>query len=245
MIKKNDPDPAQNDLAFSLYYGESTPELKDVRSFLDADLWFPVRDFLLQVDPLPALAPISMKSNEKKTVSLAIALERREKFTLRLDMPAGAPPPVPGVDAVPNLATRRIGPSTTVSPRGEDWEIGPLDGVIEDSATYKLEAEFGTPPRIAPSTCQVTVDPVIRLDAPAPRTAKVGSALELTIAGGAGGYSASLSPEVAGVTAQVQAGKVVVTVAAEGANVDARSVAVTVKDSAGDQGRRTISVSRP
>jgi len=244
VLKKNDPDPKKNDPAFDLYYGKHVDELKDVRSFLDKDLWFPFRDFILEVDSLPPLAPINMKSNEKKTVSLALALERQEKFTLRLDLPAGKPRPLPGTAPVPNLAKKRIGKSTTVSPRGEDWQIGPLDDLIEDDATYKLEVEYGPADRSAKVICQVTVEPVIKITGPSPLVAKKGSPLTLTVAGAGGSFDVSMKPSLTNVTAKRAGATVVVTVADAGPNIAEQDVVITVDDG-NNKGRRTIKVSRP
>jgi hypothetical protein len=244
VLKKNDADPKKNDPSFELYYGKNVTELKDVRSFLDKDLWFPFRDFMLEVDSLPLLAAINMKSSETKTVSLALALERQEKFTIRLDMPAGAPRPLPVAAPVPNLNKKKIGPSTTVSPSGEDWQIGPLDGLIEETATYKLEVEYGPAGRSAAVSCAVTVEPVIRVTGPAPLLAKKGSPLTLNVAGAADGFSVSMAPSLQKVEAKAVGATAVVTVADEGPNIAEQDVVVTVDDGH-NKGRRTIRVSRP
>jgi len=57
IVKKTDhTDDTKNDPAFDLQFGD-VAQLKNVRSYLDKDLWVLVRDFIVVVKALPPLPP--------------------------------------------------------------------------------------------------------------------------------------------------------------------------------------------
>src|SRR5262249_60022812 len=59
VFRKNDSsDDEKNDHAFDLLYPtDKYPSLKNVRSYLEKDVWVVVRDFLFTVEDLPDLTP--------------------------------------------------------------------------------------------------------------------------------------------------------------------------------------------
>ncbi|MGC4084820.1 MAG: hypothetical protein QM736_22580 [Vicinamibacterales bacterium] len=86
-FKKNDfTDDSKNDTAFDLKYGVAT--LENVRSYLDKDIWVPVRDFLVNVAALPAItcAPFDYDKSADATFPLEVG-----KGAIVVKPPVGAP----------------------------------------------------------------------------------------------------------------------------------------------------------
>ena len=130
IFKKNDfADDTKNDPAFDLTF-DGVPSLKNVRSYLDKDIWVPVRDFLIDVKDLPKLDPKTTKHNTPVEVKLPLKVA---KSAIAITPPAGAP----------RMKTPEDLGEDPANKRGQIWRFGPLDKPVEAPAVYKVEVTFG------------------------------------------------------------------------------------------------------
>jgi YD repeat-containing protein len=247
-LKKNDSaNAANNDPQFDLYYGDEVPSLKGIRSYLDNDLWFPVRDFILEIKDLPPLAsPVNMKSDEKKDLDLPLKVDDPSKVRIQFDIASPPPRALPNPEPIPVLEKHLVGPSTNPAhPRGELWQIGPLPKPLEDPAGYNVEVEYGTGARSVKQTSKFIVEPVIRLTAPGPFRATVAQPLVMDITGGTAPYRAEADGLPDAVALRMDGSKVHVELTPAGPDIDPeRKFVVIVTDSSGKRGRRTMGIFR-
>jgi hypothetical protein len=176
------------------------------------------------------------------------ATDYHKAFALDLDVPIsgagaiafvknGAPSPLP---------LKRIGkPPGAAHPRGERWEIGPLQQPPEEPEVYTVTVTFGTAPDLVPRPFQLTVNPLIRLvnhTAGAPFEARKTAPLILDVNGGANPSRVEHPGLPAGTTVTLQARQVTVTVATPpAADTD---VVITVIDADDRRGRRKVRIKR-
>ena len=216
----------RDDQAFDLTY-DDVPTLSGVRSYLDDVVWIPVRDFHLKVQPLPVLADVEEfydKVFQLKTPIRPVAGERG----ITIISPAGFPQP----------HKRRTGDSP---PRGDSWELGPLDNPVEDNVVFRVRVTYGQAPHTADQTFRLTFKPRIQL-----LNHVVGGAFEadkdhplkLDIVGGTAPYrvDAVNLPDNSSV-AVIDGNRVLITVH-QPPDADHR-VLVTVRDGADHEGTRT------
>jgi hypothetical protein len=131
VFRKNDPsDDKNNDRAFDLMYG-NVKSLENVRSYLEKDIWVPVRDFLVEVKPLPVLGPKTAASDASVEVDLPLDVKAS---AIAITPPAGAP----------RFPTPEKKDRSATFPRGHRWKFGPLDKVVEDPVVYRVEVTFGS-----------------------------------------------------------------------------------------------------
>jgi hypothetical protein len=232
VFKKNDfADDTKNDPAFDLVY-DSVGSLKNVRSYLDKDVWVPVRDFLIEVKPLPALGNQTAKYDSHVDVPLPLTVAAS---AIVITPPAGAPrmdtPDDRGKD--PNPANKR----------GQIWRFGPLGKVVEDAAVYKVEVTFGDPATVSQKAgFDLTIEPIIRLTAGGAFEASKGSPLELTINDGTPAFSLDTDNLPAGSAAQLDSPNRKVTITVNDAPAAATKAVITITDSQGKKGQRTVTV---
>lgn len=227
IFRKNDTaNDANNEPAFDLHY-DGVPGLKNVRSYLEKDLWVPVRDFIVDVKALPVLPARTIASDAHVDVPIAIPVEA-SAFTIT--PPAGAPRfPTPEKQ------------DAKAPPRGNEWRFGPLDTLVEDPTIYKVEVKFGTGGITSTSTFDLTVEPVITLKAAAFEATK-GTPLELAIDGGTLSFSVDTDDKPDGTTVTIDSAARTVTVTVNDAPALSTTFVVTVKDDRGKKGRRTVTV---
>jgi YD repeat-containing protein len=243
VLRKNDrANAAANDPQFDLQYRE--PSLQGIRTYLDTDVWFPVRDFILEVEDLPALPAVTQKSDETHTLPVVLRLGGPERLRVTLDAGAPGPRPRPAPDAVPLPRKKRRGASAT-HPRGEEWDLGPLAGEIEDPAVYDVAVDYGPPAATVTRAFKLRIEPVIHLTAGGAFRATPAAPLELTVNGGTAPYRAAIEGAPAGVTPRVQVDKVHVELTAAGPPIDPpRTFVVVVTDDRGKKGRRSVELHR-
>lgn len=245
VIKKNDAaDPAKNDPQFNLYYGDGEPSLAGIRTYLDKDVWFLVRDFLVEISEIPNFpTPINKKSDEKHTLNLPLALALPEKLTIAYSAADTPARPLPEGEAIPVPEKKKLEPEDPAA-KGEKWEIGPLPELIEDKAVYTVTAEFGKPPRSISKDFKLHIEPALHLTAAGAFEATVGSPLELTVGGAASVDSATADDLPDKVALRIAGNKVTVDLEAGGPAIQpARKIVVQVK-SGDKRGRRTVTISR-
>ena len=221
IYKKTDP-------AFDLEY-DDVPSLKGVRSYLEGDIWLPVRDFRLRIVDLPVLPAAAITSDAGFDLNLPIPIAGPGSLLIT---PIGAAPR--------QLAKTRTG---SQGARGERWRIGPLSDPIEAPVGYNVEVTYGAPGNIATRAFVLTINPVIALtDAAggAAFEARQGTPLVLTIAGGSAPYTSETQNVPAGSQVRVTGNRVEVTVTT--APPADQRVTVIVRDSTGKRGRRTVTL---
>ena len=230
VFRKNDPaDDTKNDPAFDLKF-DGVDSLKNVRSYLEKDVWVPVRDFLIEVKDLPKLDPKTAKYDEPVEVKLPLTVNKA----------AIAMPPPKGAPVIRTLEDLGKDPA---NPRGQIWRFGPLDEPVEQTAVYKVVVTFGDAPATVTAPFDLTIEPVITLTAGGAFEASKGSPLELAINDGTPAFELSTSTLPAGTTAQLDSPnrKVTITVNTAPAGGE-KKVVVTVTDTNGKKGKRTITV---
>ena len=239
-FKKNDAaNPRNNDPAFDLKFSaEGAPALNGVTSFLDKDLWVLVRDFLVEVKELPALAAATVKSNVPHPFDVAIPLLQDAPIRV-------TPKPAnPGAPRFPDPT--KVGAAVSAAfPRGERWRVGPLDKVVEDPVVYEVRVTFGRAGHSVAHVFDLTVEPAIHLThaaGPAPFQATAASALVMDIAGGTAPYAASAEGLPAGSRTVIAGTQVRVEVTAAPAAATAAVVIVRDSSSPKLEGRRRIRV---
>ncbi len=227
IFKKNDPaDDSKNEPAFDLMFG-SIDTLKNVRSYLEKDAWVLVRDFLVDVKPLPPLGNQTKKYDEAVEVELPLDVA---PSAITITPPAGAP-------RFPNPSKKGKGPT---HPRGHMWRFGPLDTVVEEAVTYKVEVTFGTGGVTAKGNFDLVIQPIIRLTAGGAFQAVKGTPLELAIVDGAAPFSLDTDNLPAGTVAAIDSPNRKVTITVNDSPPGATKVVVTVTDANGKKGRRTV-----
>lgn len=220
---------AKNDTAFDLTY-ENVPTLSGIRSYLDADLWIPVRDFHLNVQDLPAIADTDTFYDEPFALNTPIRPAAGER-AITIVPPAG----------LPQLRKRRTGDHP---PRGDAWKLGPLESPVEDDAVYLVTVTYGQAPHTVDRSFRLTCKPRIHLPnhAPgAPFEARKDHPLELDIAGGTAPYRVEADLLPTGSTVAIADGNRVVVTVNQPPPAE-RRVVVTVRDSADHTGKRTITL---
>ena len=228
IFRKNDPaNDSNNEPAFDLMY-DGVKSLRNVRSYLEKDLWVPVRDFIVEAKALPAFAAKVSTYDVAVDVDLPMSIE---PSAIVITPPAGAP----------RFPTAEKKNASTTFPRGHVWRFGPLDKVVEDTAVYKVEATFGSGGVTVKGGFDLTINPVITLKA-ATFEASKGSPLTLTIEGGAPGFSLDTDTEVAGTAVALDSAGRKVTVTVTTAPLSAKKIVVTVTDNNGKKGKRTVTV---
>jgi RHS repeat-associated protein len=245
---KNDAaNDANNDQAFDLAYpADKFPSLKNVRSYLDKDIWIPVRDFLFTIEDLPELAPagttVTIDSETVHKLDLAVRLTGAARPNVTAKWNRTTPRPVPD-EAIPVPVPERTQDHST-HPRGEVWQLRPLGGVLEEDSTYKVTVTFGDPANSVIRALDLKVTPFIRLTGAGEHAfeASAASPCTLSIVGGAAPYTLTNSGLPAGTQAVVNASQVVVSVTT--APPSDRRVVLTVTDPNGKTGRRTITVKK-
>lgn len=160
-------DPADTQL-FDLVHPE-VPTLKNRRSYLDTELWIPVRDFIVKVEDLPPLPAVSMDAGG------SVEVETKVKLTGSASI----------VQVGNLLAISRVGDAGT---RGEKWRfaMGGLQAV-ERTAVVKVTVKFGSAPTVD-RPFDLTINPNFTLDAAA-FDATVAAPLDLTITGGSAPFT--------------------------------------------------------
>jgi YD repeat-containing protein len=231
VFKKNDPaDDTKNDPAFDLMF-DSIDSLKNVRSYLEKDTWVPVRDFLIDVKALPPLPPQTAKYDAFVDVPLPLKVAAS---AIAITPPAGAPrlntPEDRGKD--PNPA----------NPRGQIWRFGPLGKVVEAAAVYKVEVSFGEGAVTQKAGFDLTIEPIITLTGGGAFEASKGSPLDLAINAGTPAFSLNTESLPAGTAAQLDSPNRKVTITVNDAPAAATKAVITVTDSNGKKGKRTITV---
>ena len=229
VFKKNDfNDDSQNDKAFDLTY--DVPTLKNVRSYLDKDVWVPVRDFIVQVQDLPPLAAQTVKYDASVEVELAYPVTASK---IKLTTPPGKPRfPSPELQ----------GPAASPS-RGEIWRFGPLDKVIEDDVVYSVEVNYGSGAVTETRDFDLTVEPIIELTAGGAFEASKGSPLELALAGGNPPFRLRTKNVPEGTQVSLDSPNRKVTVTVDEAPPSPQNITLTITDDDGKKGERTVAVS--
>ena len=135
-----------NDPAFDLQF-DDVPGLAGKRSYLDGlpvPVFAVVRDFLLQVDPLPAkLDDKEQNWNESFDLALPCKLLQDQKTAITV-MAAGG-------GAVPPVTRKGDGPG-----RGETWTIGPLASAPKADVVLNVRVVFGRPGNTAERPFKIT-----------------------------------------------------------------------------------------
>ncbi|HYQ68296.1 hypothetical protein [Actinophytocola sp.] len=215
---------------FDLHHDE-VPTLAGRRSYLENDLWIPVRDFLLRIKDLPALPTVQFTAAGQGDLDLPIALPG----------PASIVPGAPGV-----LAYSRV---QAVPPRGERWRFT-LAGrkAVPEPRDIPVTVRFGGGAGV-PRAFTVRVTPNFTLDKP-PATAAYEvtptASLTLTITGGVAPYRLETTPPSATTAKATLSGNTItLTVSASTAptpppvNFD-----LVVKDNTDKLAIRTITIKR-
>ena len=242
IFKKNDAnDDSNNEPGFDLTFDpKQHPTLRNIRSYLDSDLWIPIRDFVFTVEPLPPLSPDGKpkKIDTEQDFLLNLALPMRGEVkpvsTLTPPAPAGAPP---------RLEIEKTGNKGT-QPRGEEWRIKPLGPVLEDPATYKVSVTYGT--GASPDPLELTIEPHIRIKKAAGQAdfvATKATPCNLDIEGGDGDYKVSTEEFPNGASAKIQppGGTRIVVTVSDQLKSTAKGV-VVITDKSGKKGRRTVAL---
>ena len=227
IFKKNDAaNDLNNDRAFDLTFPD-VQTLKNVRSYLEKDLWIPLRDFIVNVQDLPALANVAKISDEFEDVELPLDVDAA---AIAITPPAGAP-------AFPKPSRRGVGPTFA---RGRIWRFGPLGKTIEDPFVYRVEVTFGKPPITVNRGFDLTINPIITLQRAGAGAfeATTGTPLELTINGGTAPYTLQTENKPAGTDVTSDFANLRITVTVNAAPPAPQQVIVIVKDSKGKEGRR-------
>jgi len=119
----------RTDPAFDLNFPD-VPTLAGVRSYLDSDVFIVVRDLLVDIQALPAIAAQAAQWDATFELTLPIRLAQGAR-AISLTPPAGiAAPPV-----------RRVGDVG----RGEKWAIGPLPARPAADAGFTVTITYGRP----------------------------------------------------------------------------------------------------
>jgi YD repeat-containing protein len=244
IFKKNDvTDDTKNDPAFDLTFDpHEHPTLKNVRSYLDDDLWIPVRDFVFTVQPLPTLSgdgnPVKVDTEEPYLLDLALPLKGDVKPVTTL-----VPPGVAGAPA--RLEVELTG-NKGRHPRGQQWRIKPIGPVIEDTAKYKISVTYEG--GAAPDPLDFTIEPHIRIDKAAGQadfTASEANPCKLSIVGHDGPFTVAKERLPATVSAEISPAGSSTIVVSVGASPPADVTgAIVVTDSKGKKGRRTVTIKK-
>ncbi len=210
------------------------PTLAGTRSYLEKDIWIPVRDFLITVTDLPALpvggAPATMTANGS--------------YDLDLPIKVAGPPSI--VVAGTLLRASR---DSDRPPRGERWKFTAAgDRFIEAAQTVKVIVRFAS---AVERSFDIAVNPNFTLDA-ASFDVTQAAPLELTVNGGTAPFTVvDQPPAQSRATAAIAGTKVTVTIAAPpavppGQPAPAPIAPITwklkVRDNAGNLGARTITL---
>jgi len=243
ILKKNDVnDDTKNDPAFDLTFDpKQHPTLKNVRSYLDKDLWIPVREFVFTVQPLPTLSadgnPVTVDSEQEYPLDLALPLKGDVKPVTTLVRAS------PGAPA--QLQVEKTGEKGR-HPRGQRWRVKPLGPVIEDTANYRISVAYGG--GAAPAALDFTVNPLIKIDmAPgkppgqADFTASEADPCRLTITGGVAPYAVSGEGFPAKTSPALSDGNTIVVGVGAPPAAETQGV-VVVTDNNGKKGRRTVKI---
>ncbi|HEX5417721.1 MAG TPA: hypothetical protein VFZ25_18845, partial [Chloroflexota bacterium] len=249
IYRKNDNlDDAKNDHAFDLMYpSDKYPSLKNVRSYLDNDVWILARDFQFKIEDLPDLTTagksVSIDTETVQKLDLALALPGDVKPKVTVNWDRTKPRPVPDGDIpIPGVEKTK---DTSAYPHGEVWNLKSLGSVLEEDSAYKVTVTFGKgPANTVDRTLDVAVKPFIRLKGTgaAPFEAVLNKPCTLTVEGGSAPYKVSDDGLPADTKAVVNGSDVVVTVAK--APTADKKVVLTVTDANGKKGRRTITVKK-
>jgi hypothetical protein len=241
IFRKNDAaDDTKNDPVFDLTFDpKKHPTLRNVRSYLEKDIWIPVRDFVFTVQPIPPLAPAnppaSVDTEQEFLLNLALPLPKDVKPVTALK--AGGPPGAPV-----RLTTERTGIKGT-QPRGEQWRVKPLGPVLEDPATYRISVTYA--PGVSPSPLDLKITPHIAITKAAGQAdfvATEAAPCQLAIAGGAGPYVVSTEGFPAGCEAKLN-GDAGITVTVKNLQATTKGV-VVVTDHEQKKGRRTVTLKK-
>jgi hypothetical protein len=186
------------------------------------------------------LPPENRASNVVLELDLPIAIAGRESISI--NTPAGAP-------AFPRPSRKD---DSAANPRGEIWELGPLDKVIEDPVVYHVEVTYGTAPNDLTRDFDLRIEPVVHLTAVGGGAFEASEAapLELQITGGSAPYRLEAPNLPDDTTAVITGGtRIEVTVTPPPADPDAPAeprdpveVVLEVTDDDGEKGERTITV---
>lgn len=217
-------DPA--DAAFDLTF-DDVPTLKNVRSYLTAPVWLPVRDFQIEVQDLPPVADQTTFYDQPTLIDTVIPLVSKERA---FAIVAG------GGFAAPKVDRQGDNP-----PRGEKWRLAAFDKIPEDDIVLEVVMSYGLAPQNVDRRFKVTRQPRIRLTRPGGGAfeARKDAPLELDLAGGSGPYQPDADDLPAGTTlTMVGASRLAVTVD-DAPALDA-TIVVEVRDSGGLRGRRTV-----
>jgi hypothetical protein len=196
-----------------------------------------VRDFLVEVKDLPdlpdATRTVTKKSDEALELELPLKLSGPDAIAI-----------VPRSGALALPPKQRAAGTPATFPRGEKWRIGPLQPLIPDQVAYDVTVTFGTAPNTVARRFELKVDPVIRLankDGSATFDARKDHPLELTITGGTAPYTVD-SPGVPNGTAVTLTATPTVLVTVTTPPPADTDVLITVRDSGGRRGQRTVHV---
>jgi hypothetical protein len=215
------------DPAFTLEYTD-VPSLAGKRSYIDAPLWIPVRDFEIKVIAIPAIGAKTKNYDEHQQLDLVLP-----PASVTVTPQAGAPG---------NLPKTKIDKVSGVTPpRGESWQLGPIAEPIEDEAKYDVKVTYGSDPIKFEDPFVLTFKPAIDVkSAGGDYDVNPGKPLELTISGGSGTYTVSFEPSLpAGTTHEKPAAnKVKITITTPPASDT--TIKVNVEDSGGKKGVRRI-----
>jgi YD repeat-containing protein len=210
------------------------PTLSGTRSYLEKDIWIPVRDFLITVTDLPALpaggAPATMTANGS--------------YDLDLPIKVAGPPSI-----VVAGALLRAGRDSDLPPRGERWKFTVSgDRFVEAPQTVHVVVRFG--PGVE-RPFDITVNPNFTLDA-ATFDVTQAAPLALTINGGAAPFTVVDQPPAASrATVAIAGTTATVTIAAPppvppGGPAPGPVAPITwklkIRDGAGNLGARTITL---
>lgn len=224
-IGRDDPE------IFDLHH-DDVPTLNGRRSYLDNDIWLPVRDFLVRINDLPPLpAPAAFTAADHFDLDLPVTL-------------AGVANLIP---AAPGLFT--IEHVQPLPPRGERWRFS-LAGrkAIPEPRDVRVTVRYGGTP-VVDRDFTLRVNPNFTLDKPAAVAAyevAPTASLVLTINGGAGGFTAETTPPPA-TTANVAISGTTVTITVSASPAPAPPPVdfdLVVRDSAGHLGIRRITIRR-
>ncbi len=216
------------DAAFDLVF-DDVPTLKNVRSYLSAPVWLPVRDFQIDVQDLPAIADQTTFYDEATLIDTVIPLAAKERA---FAIVSG------GGYAAPKVERQGDNP-----PRGEKWRLAAFEKIPEDDVVLNVVLSYGLAPQKVDRPFKVTRQPRIRLTRPGGGAyeARKGTPLELDVAGGRGPYQPSADDLPAGTTlTMVNASRLAVTVN-DAPALDA-TIVVELHDSGGLRGRRTVAI---
>ena len=217
VIKKND---AGFDLAF-----KDVPTLAAAHSYLAGDVFVVIRDFLLEVQALPALGPQTRAYDDPLELALPIRLVAGER-AITITPPAGL--------ARPPVARAGDGPG-----RGERWKIGPLEQPPEEDGVFKVKVTYGRTGNSVDKDFDLTLQPQIRIAGAAGFEARKTAPLTLTITGGGEPYTLASEGMPSGSAAAVAGSTITVTVTTP----PAADTKVVLKVSGGGKaGRRTVTV---